>query len=301
MGKFSFKCITKDATLDCTFCSGVQTTFMAPVPNQPITKEKEKEIAVVDDTTITPFTSPCRLPGASPPPPCVPSLMDWMPIDKYFKTDSKAVLLEKSLNMCMVGGVISINDKKQDIISVDLAGVILKAIQELKCMLDYRLDQYNTDKAAFDSDFDHYFGAGHTEADKQLIVDRMNNIDGLIGNMTNADGTLNENYFDHDFGTDNYGVYAYVYPNDANNTIYICPNYFSESTNLTGFDSMAGTIGHEASHFTNMGGTTDRDAAGNLVYGRPDARNLAITDPAQALIHADSFEFFLESGQPCTP
>jgi len=51
----------------------------------------------------------------------------------------------------------------------------------------------------------------------------------------------------------------------------------------------AGTIIHEASHFTANGGTSD------YVYGQSAAKNLAISDPARAVMNADNHEYFAEN------
>lgn len=51
----------------------------------------------------------------------------------------------------------------------------------------------------------------------------------------------------------------------------------------------AGTIIHESSHFTANGGTND------YVYGQTAAKNLAISDPAKAVMNADSHEYFAEN------
>ena len=52
---------------------------------------------------------------------------------------------------------------------------------------------------------------------------------------------------------------------------------------------MAGTLVHEASHFTLNGGT--KDAA----YGQDSCKDLAISDPATAILNADSHEYFAEN------
>jgi hypothetical protein len=52
-------------------------------------------------------------------------------------------------------------------------------------------------------------------------------------------------------------------------------------------------------HFEPDLDTTDGDSYVNDVYGSTYSKNLAIADPSQALIHADSFEYFIESGAPC--
>ncbi|KAJ3548999.1 hypothetical protein NMY22_g1045 [Coprinellus aureogranulatus] len=52
---------------------------------------------------------------------------------------------------------------------------------------------------------------------------------------------------------------------------------------------MGGTMIHEASHYNRNGGTDD------IVYGRPDAMELARTTPASAIRNADNYEFFAEN------
>jgi hypothetical protein len=298
MAKFLFKCVTKDAVLGCTLCPGGQTNFVPPVPNQNIIKEQSRELAVKEDITILPFTLPCMM-GTTPPPPCSPTLGEWRVIDQNFLIDNKIILLEKSLNKCVKTGIIFVMDKKQNIISVDLAEIITRAIKALECMIDYRLDQFTNDKPAFDSAFDYYFGTGHTDAEKQIIVDRMKETKNLTNQMINADGTLNENHFEPDLDTSEYSTFAYVYPGDKSHVVHICPYFFSDTVNISGTDSKAGTLAHETSHFSDVGGTTDEDSYGNNVYGSTDSRALAISDPSQALMHADSFEYFIESGSPC--
>jgi peptidyl-Lys metalloendopeptidase len=80
--------------------------------------------------------------------------------------------------------------------------------------------------------------------------------------------------------------YAYVYPNQPYR-IYLC-NVFWQVP-LAGTDSRGGTLIHEMSHFTVVAGTND------YVYGQTGARNLAITNPAQAIMNADNHEYFAEN------
>lgn len=80
--------------------------------------------------------------------------------------------------------------------------------------------------------------------------------------------------------------YAYVYPNQPYN-IYLCRVYWNAPA--TGTDSRAGTLIHETSHFTIVAGTDD------WVYGQSGARNLAITNPNNAVDNADSHEYFAEN------
>lgn len=81
-------------------------------------------------------------------------------------------------------------------------------------------------------------------------------------------------------------AYAYVYSNDPTR-IYVC-NAFWGAPN-TGTDSKAGTLVHEVSHFTVVAGTGDR------AYGQSAAKNLAKSNPAQALANADSHEYIAEN------
>ncbi|KIM33629.1 hypothetical protein M408DRAFT_60879, partial [Serendipita vermifera MAFF 305830] len=84
--------------------------------------------------------------------------------------------------------------------------------------------------------------------------------------------------------TDDY--YAYVYPSNFG-YVYLCNAFWTAST--TGTDSKAGTIVHESSHFTANGGTDD------YVYGQTNAKALAKSNPSQAIMNADSHEYFAEN------
>jgi hypothetical protein len=81
-------------------------------------------------------------------------------------------------------------------------------------------------------------------------------------------------------------AYAYVYPDDAYN-IHVCKAFWN--ADLTGIDSMAGTLVHESSHFTVNGGTDDH------VYGVSEGQELARSDPEKASNNADNIEHFVES------
>lgn len=84
----------------------------------------------------------------------------------------------------------------------------------------------------------------------------------------------------------NSGVYAYVYSN-LPYEIHLCSAYWSAP--LVGTDSKAGTLIHEMSHFTVVAGTSD------FVYGQTNARNLANTNPDNAVNNADNHEYFSEN------
>lgn len=82
------------------------------------------------------------------------------------------------------------------------------------------------------------------------------------------------------------GTYAYVYPNQPYK-IYVCGAFWSAPA--TGTDSKAGTLVHETSHFTVLGGTADN------AYGQTAAKSLAKSSPAKAIMNADSHEYFAEN------
>jgi peptidyl-Lys metalloendopeptidase len=84
--------------------------------------------------------------------------------------------------------------------------------------------------------------------------------------------------------TDSY--FAYVYPNQPYK-IYLCSAFWSAPN--TGTDSKAGTIVHETSHFTVVAATDD------IAYGQTAAKNLAVSNPSQAVKNADSHEYFAEN------
>ncbi|KAI0830740.1 peptidyl-Lys metalloendopeptidase [Trametes gibbosa] len=81
-------------------------------------------------------------------------------------------------------------------------------------------------------------------------------------------------------------TYAFVYADDFA-YVHLCGAFWSAP--LTGTDSKAGTLIHESSHFTRNGGTDD------VVYGQTAAKSLAKSSPAQAVVNADSHEYFAEN------
>ena len=74
---------------------------------------------------------------------------------------------------------------------------------------------------------------------------------------------------------------------DQFGTIYLCGAFWNAP--YAGEDSQAGTLIHESSHFTDNGGTKD------LAYGHEACQNLATNDPDQAILNADSHEYFAEN------
>ena len=80
--------------------------------------------------------------------------------------------------------------------------------------------------------------------------------------------------------------YAYVYPTQPYK-VYLCRAFWDAP--LSGTDSKGGTIVHELSHFNVIAGTDD------FAYGQTAAKQLAISNPAQARLNADSHEYFAEN------
>ncbi|CAL1694054.1 unnamed protein product [Somion occarium] len=107
----------------------------------------------------------------------------------------------------------------------------------------------------------------------------------VLSHYTNLNGNTYSSYH-YDCTCTDSGVYAYVYPDDFGH-VYLC-GVFWQAPN-TGTDSRAGTLIHESSHFTSNGGTDD------IVYGQTAAKNLAQSNPSQAIINADSHEYFSEN------
>lgn len=79
---------------------------------------------------------------------------------------------------------------------------------------------------------------------------------------------------------------AYVYQDDAYH-IYLGQGYWPADD--TGYDSKAGTLIHESSHFNVNGGTQD------YVYGLQEGQALAKSTPDHAVQNADNVEHFAES------
>jgi len=80
--------------------------------------------------------------------------------------------------------------------------------------------------------------------------------------------------------------YAFVYP-DKPYQIHVCKAFWTAP--MTGTDSKAGTLIHEMSHFNVTAGTND------WVYGQTAAKNLAISNPDEALDNADNHEYVGEN------
>ena len=79
---------------------------------------------------------------------------------------------------------------------------------------------------------------------------------------------------------------AYVFPSIFG-TVYLCQVFWNIPA--LGTDSQAGTIVHESSHFGRNGGTMD------YVYGQTNCAALAISNSSQAIMNAESHEYFAEN------
>jgi peptidyl-Lys metalloendopeptidase len=80
--------------------------------------------------------------------------------------------------------------------------------------------------------------------------------------------------------------YAHVYANRPYE-IFVCRAFWPAPAK--GTDSKAGTLIHEMSHFDVVASTSD------WVYGQTAAKNLAATNPTNALDNADNHEYFAEN------
>lgn len=108
---------------------------------------------------------------------------------------------------------------------------------------------------------------------KQHFVNIDNAMDQTGGQVTINCG-CSESYF------------AYVYKNQPYQ-IWVCNQFWSAP--LIGTDSKAGTLIHEMSHFTIVADTDDH------AYGHAAAKNLANTNPTNAVDNADNHEYFAEN------
>jgi len=84
-------------------------------------------------------------------------------------------------------------------------------------------------------------------------------------------------------------TYAYVYPNWANHTVFVCAVFWRVPTRNCVIDSQPGTLIHEMSHFSNVAATSD------YAYGTTNCRNLARTNPANAIRNADNYCYYTDS------
>ena len=107
----------------------------------------------------------------------------------------------------------------------------------------------------------------------------------VLNNYTKINNAFATKTFVYNCGcTDS--AYAYVYANQPYK-VYLCNAFWSAPS--LGTDSKAGTLVHEASHFTVVAGTSD------YAYGQTACKNLAISNPTNATRNADNHEYFAET------
>lgn len=126
-------------------------------------------------------------------------------------------------------------------------------------------------------------GTRYTKWFGTVTTSRYNAVKSHFTNIASALGNSTKSF---DCGCKKKTTYAYVYPNQPYQ-YYLCGAFWSAP--MTGTDSKGGTLIHETSHFDIVAGTDD------YVYGQSGAANLAITDPAKAIMNADNHEYFSEN------
>jgi hypothetical protein len=157
---------------------------------------------------------------------------------------------------------------------VNASGLLVNRLNELK--------RWNkSDKA----NFKKHFGRDDDIA-RDKILTRIRKEYNLIVKF------LAKNNYKKQFFETSSDLYGHVYNNDPDNEIYLDKDFWT--ANPTGTDSQAGTIIHEMSHFNNIGGTTDDDSNGDPIYEIPKIKRMILSDPDQALKHANTFEYYLE-------
>jgi len=109
-------------------------------------------------------------------------------------------------------------------------------------------------------------------------------------NLNAVNGGLNANYpVDCAGSSCSSNTYAYVFPSDSTHTVYVCAVFWRVSSANCVMDSQPGTLIHEMSHFTNVAAT------GDVTYGITNCKNLAKSNPAQAITNADNYCFYTDS------
>lgn len=169
---------------------------------------------------------------------------------------------------------------------------------QIQCALkDQRtmLEAKKLELAAWDepakANFKKAFGTT-SESARQLMQERIDKMLDMNKGMTTANFKPAEPEQLKKFGE---GLFAYVRPNDAAGTVFLGPKFWTAPDK--GPDSKAGTLSHEMSHFTKIGGTKDNfpvEGYAQPIYGVSASRELARNDSALALQHADSFQYYLE-------
>jgi hypothetical protein len=155
---------------------------------------------------------------------------------------------------------------------------IEQALKDQQSLLQVRKDELNRWSDEDKAHFKKWFGADDdatrdkmkARIDRELALSKKMTVDNFAPANPHKDG-----------------VFAYVYPDDANHTVYLDSAF--DNAPATGQDSKAGTLAHEMSHFNDVGATKDNQ------YGANGCKTLAQKDPDAAQNNADSFEYYTEN------
>ena len=137
--------------------------------------------------------------------------------------------------------------------------------------------------------FERWFGPYHPKAGEQVRV----NLKAMVRAMrSDKVSVICRNNGQGLCASD---TYAFV-ESDIAYRINLCPNFFAMDTmkELTrdsvifGNGTRSGTIIHEFSHFPDASGTED------ICYSREECAAMAVARPDDALINADSYQYFVE-------
>jgi hypothetical protein len=162
---------------------------------------------------------------------------------------------------------------------VSVSSLVRRALEDQREMLEAKQVELRRWSPRDRATFAKWFGTTSPEA-RKLIHDRVLRV-----------LELNKNYSVGNFRRANPprpNVYAYVYAGEPNR-IYVDNLFVGQIA--AGENSRAGTITHEMSHFLIAGGTKD------FVYGPEKCKTLARTRAAEAIMNADSFEYWAEGAR----
>jgi uncharacterized Zn-binding protein involved in type VI secretion len=156
--------------------------------------------------------------------------------------------------------------------------IINQAIQECIVLLEKKLALMERDDPEMLDAFKKWFGRNDEEA-KLIILER-------IRRALEVSRTLTvENFYYLDNIQKKEKTYGLVYGKDKGHNIYLGDKFWKAGlTNNT----KAGVLIHELSHFKDIGKTDD------ITYGVRGCVDLAEHYPREALINADSFQYFIE-------
>ena len=171
---------------------------------------------------------------------------------------------------------------------------IEQALKDQRTMLEAKKTELATWDEPAKANFKKAFGT-NDESARRTMQERIDKMLSMNKSMTTENFKPAEPEQLKKFGQ---GLFAYVRPNDEASTVFLGPKFWTAPNK--GPDSKAGTLSHEMSHFTKVGGTKDSFPAEGYsqpIYGVSASRQLAQDDSALALRHADSFQYYLEDAK----